>query len=216
MTIMGKSNTLGGSVCAYFPGTILFDGKNGASANISLKKGTYYIRAQGAGAGGGNSGAYGIGGGGGSGAGFDGNIYINNNQENIICYAGIAEQANRKNGEASYIGDLITLGGGFVGGSDNGKAGSGGTLTISNNINIISYDIKSNGNPGNPTINGSATKAGGNSVITNTGGGIYKGTFAERCATAPGAGGAGGKQWDLNGGYGMYGEVKIQYLKPKP
>ena len=31
-----------------------------------------------------------------------------------------------------------------------------------------------------------------------------------------GAGGAGGRQWDGNGGYGKYGELKIQYLKPKP
>ena len=216
MTLMGKSNPLGSSTCAYPPNTILFDGSNVASTTLTLKRGCYYVRAQGAGAGGGNSGAYGVGGGGGSGAGFDGNIYINNNQENITCYAGIAEQANRKNGEASYIGDLMTFGGGFIGSTDNGKPGNGGTLTISDKINILLFRVKSDGNPGNPTINGSATKAGGNSVITDTGGGIYKGTFEERCATAPGAGGAGGKQWDLNGGYGMYGEVKIQYLKPRP
>ena len=32
MTLMGKSNPLGGAVCAYTPGTILFDGSNGDSA----------------------------------------------------------------------------------------------------------------------------------------------------------------------------------------
>ena len=72
MTLMGKSNPLGGAVCAYTPGTILFDGSNGDSATLQMKKGFYFIRGQGAGAGGGNCGLYGTGGGGGSGAGFEG------------------------------------------------------------------------------------------------------------------------------------------------
>ena len=57
MTLMGKSNPLGSSTCAYLPNTILFDGNNGASTTLTLKRGCYYVRAQGAGAGGGNSGA---------------------------------------------------------------------------------------------------------------------------------------------------------------
>ena len=56
MTLMGKSNPLGGAVCAYTPGTILFDGSNGDSATLQMKKGFYFIRGQGAGAGGGNCG----------------------------------------------------------------------------------------------------------------------------------------------------------------
>ena len=104
MTLMGKSNPLGGAVCAYTPGTILFDGSNGDSATLQMKKGFYFIRGQGAGAGGGNCGLYGTGGGGGSGAGFEGNVYIADNQNDVNCYAGIAEEANRKDGEASYIG----------------------------------------------------------------------------------------------------------------
>ena len=119
MTLMGKSNPLGGAVCAYTPGTILFDGSNGDSATLQMKKGFYFIRGQGAGAGGGNCGLYGTGGGGGSGAGFEGNIYIADNQNDVNCYAGIAEEANRKDGEASYIGGLINMGGGHIGGSDN-------------------------------------------------------------------------------------------------
>ena len=216
MTIMGKSNSLGGSICAYTPNTILFDGKNGDTKEVNLKKGYYYIRAQGAGGGGGNCGVYGVGGGGGSGAGFEGIIKISDNLNNINCYAGIAPQSNRKSGEASYIGDIIKLGGGIVGYTDNGGAGVGGSLTISEQLQITSCQIKSNGYSGNSVVNGTTLRSGANSVLTNNGGGIAKGTFEERCATAPGAGGAGGKQWDLDGGYGMYGEVKIQYLKPKP
>ena len=37
MTLMGKSNPLGGAVCAYTPGTILFDGSNGDSATLQMK-----------------------------------------------------------------------------------------------------------------------------------------------------------------------------------
>ena len=118
MTLMGKSNPLGGAVCAYTPGTILFDGSNGDSAMLQMKKGFYFIRGQGAGAGGGNCGLYGTGGGGGSGAGFEGNVYIADNQNDVNCYAGIAEEANRKDGEASYIGGLMNMGGGHIGGSD--------------------------------------------------------------------------------------------------
>lgn len=216
MTLMGKSNSLGGSICAYHSGTILFDGYDGASESIMLKKGCYYIRGQGAGAGGGNCGLGGLGGGGGSGAGFEGNIYISHSTDNITCYAGIAVQANRQNGEASYIGDLISMGGGFIGGTENSKAGAGGILSISEDIKILSYQIKSDGNPGNQSDDGSVSRCGGDSVLTNSGGGIYKGNFEERCASAPGAGGAGGKDWDNNGGYGKSGEVKIQYLRPKP
>lgn len=109
MTMMGKSNPLGGAVCAYTPGTILFDGSNGDSATLQMKKGFYFIRGQGAGAGGGNCGLYGTGGGGGSGAGFEGNVYIADNQNDVNCYAGIAEEANRKDGEASYIGGLMNM-----------------------------------------------------------------------------------------------------------
>ena len=110
MTLMGKSNALGRSVCAHTPGTILFDGSNGDSTTLQLKKGVYFIRGQGAGAGGGACGYNKTGGGGESGAGFEGNIYICNNQNNINCYAGIAEEANRKDGEASYIGELMNMG----------------------------------------------------------------------------------------------------------
>ncbi len=216
MTLMGKSNPLGGAVCAYTPGTILFDGSNGDSATLQMKKGFYFIRGQGAGAGGGNCGLYGTGGGGGSGAGFEGNVYITDNQNDVNCYAGIAEEANRKDGEASYIGGLMNMGGGHIGGSDNGVAGTGGTLTISGNILVISCRVSSDGNPGNQTTGSNGTKGGANSVLTNSGAGIANAAFAERCATAPGAGGAGGRQWDGNGGYGKYGELKIQYLKPKP
>lgn len=38
MTLMGKSNPLGGAVCAYTPGTILFDGSNGDSATLQMKR----------------------------------------------------------------------------------------------------------------------------------------------------------------------------------
>ena len=110
----------------------------------------------------------------------------------------------------------MNMGGGHIGGSDNGVAGAGGTLTISGNILVISSRVSSDGNPGNQTTGSNGTKGGANSVLTNSGAGIANAAFAERCATAPGAGGAGGRQWDGNGGYGKYGDLKIQYLKPKP
>ena len=93
------------------------------------------------------------------------------------------------------------MGGGHIGGSDNGVAGAGGTLTISGNILVISSRVSSDGNPGNQTTGSNGTKGGANSVLTNSGAGIANAAFAERCG---------------NGGYGKYGELKIQYLKPKP
>ena len=85
----------------------------------------------------------------------------------------------------------MNMGGGHIGGSDNGVAGAGGTLTISGNILVISSRVSSDGNPGNQTTGSNGTKGGANSVLTNSGAGIANAAFAERCATAPGAGGAG-------------------------
>lgn len=216
MTIMGKTNPLGAPINPYLPGTTLFDGSNGAFGTVNLKKGCYFIRGQGAGAGGGTCGYFGTGGGGGSGAGFEGYIYIDLNIDNVNCYAGIAEQADRKAGEATYIGNLINMGGGEIGGTDNSVAGTGGILTIADNIRVVSYRVKSDGLPGNQTTGSNNTKGGANSVLTDSGAGIANGNFEQRCASAPGAGAAGGKQWENKGGYGKYGELLIKYIRPKP
>lgn len=92
----------------------------------------------------------------------------------------------------------MTLGGGRIGviGSD-GDPQNGGTLTMSDDIDVLSYTVMSNGN-------GGIIRGGGNSVLTNSGGGD-----SNADATAPGAGG-GGSYGIYGGGKGYYGEILIK------
>lgn len=214
MTILGKSNSLGGNIQSYPPGKILFDGNNGTTANIDFKRGVYYIRGQGAGGCGGNCGYHYTGSGGGSSAGFEGYIYLNRHIGIKKCYSGIVIQGSAS--EATYITDLLTLGGGGQGGSNNGLAGPAGIISISSIVQVISATKNSNGYQGEASV-GPPRCGGANSVLTNTGGGpLGASPQALRHATAPGAGGAGGIQFDEAGGFGKYGELTIRYIKSKP
>lgn len=216
MTIMGKMNRLGNAPLAYPVNTDLFDGNNGASDTINLKKGIYYVRAQGAGGSGGNNIYAGNGGGGASGAGFEGFIRLKTNLKDILVVAGKAGTVASKAGDATSIGTAIILNGGGGGGTDNNVAGIGGVLTIDNNlIDIPQFIIKSNGENGNLITGSNGTHSGGNSVLTKSGGGIPGGNKTQRNASAPGAGGAGGKAWDSAGGLGMYGELLIRFVTSK-
>lgn len=199
----------------YQNGFVLFDGKDGDVANVSFYKGYYYIRGQGAGGSGGNNGYWANGGGGGSGAGFEGYIYISNDMKDLLNnYAGKASTATASAGENTYIENLLTLGGGQGGGS--GGGGKGGVLTFVNEalLSVAKAIISKNGYDGQSA--GSNTVPGANSVLTEDGGGrAGGGGQAGRTATKPGAGGAGGIQWDGAGGLGKYGELKIVYVGRK-
>ena len=105
----------------------------------------------------------------------------------------------------------MTLGGGKGGAGENkAHVANAGIYTFksSNNWEIISSKVARNGNQGLEATSSGNFVSGGNSVLTNSGGG--KGHAA---ATAPGAGGGGGYQWNINGGNGSYGECLIKFVK---
>lgn len=85
------------------------------------------------------------------------------------------------------------------------------TFNSSDDWEIISFTVAQNGNQGLEATSSGDFVSGGNSVLTNSGGG--KG---HANATAPGAGGGGGNQFNINGGDGYYGELKIQYIRYEP
>lgn len=199
MTIPCNLYPLGTPVSPYKPNEVLCDLENGQSQTVTLYPGMYYVRAQGAG-GWGNAAGWGDGYGGGSGAGFDGTIRITKKLQ-VTVKAGICPD-NRTKGEDTYIGSLMVLGGGGLGviGSS-GDPKNGGKLTISSDCKIISYTVKSDGK-------GGIIRGGGNSVLTNSGGGA-----SHSNATAPGAGG-GGSYGYFSGGKGYYGECLIKFVRP--
>ena len=212
MTIMGKLNRLGSFSAVYPINHCLFEGNNGAEGSIELKKGVYYIRAQGGGGAGGSNVYYGNGGGGGSGAGFEGEIYIYENATAAIS-TGIGGSPNGGNGNNTVIGTIFTFGGGGGGGNDNNRAGIGGTLVVGDSgFQILNYTIKSNGFDGGP--GSGAGSIGGHSVLTGNGAGGDP--LGNRNASQPGAGGGGGKPWSGTGGKGMYGELLIKYIRKRP
>lgn len=198
----------------YEPNTVLCNISNGASITVHMRKGVYYIRGQGAGGGGGRNG-YGNGQGGGSGAGFEGYVYLKVDYGNMVITAGVGgTQAYHGNpGTDTVIGQLMTLGAGGGGAGENtAHYANAGILTInsSDNWEILSYTVKSDGNQGLEARSGSI-KSGGDSVLTNSGGGL-----GHASATAPGAGGGGGYEWNIDGGDGSYGECLIQYIGYEP
>lgn len=186
---------------SYEPNTVLCNISNGASITVHMRKGVYYIRGQGAG-GWGNATGWGDGYGGGSGARFEGYIHLREAKA-VTVTAGICPYS-RGDGEDTVISGVMTLGGGRIGviGSD-GDPQNGGTLTMSDDIDVLSYTVMSNGN-------GGIIRGGGNSVLTNSGGGP-----SNADATAPGAGG-GGSYGIYGGGKGYYGECLIQYIGYEP
>lgn len=195
MGIRTAIKPLGSRKGRYKKGTVLCNLSNGQSATITLYPGIYYIRGQGAG-GWGNASGWGDGYGGGSGAGFEGFIRITKKMQATVR-AGVCPDS-RGNGEDTVISDVITLGGGRIGviGSA-GDPQNGGILSLGN-CKVKSYTVMSNGN-------GGIIRGGGNSVLTNSGGGP-----SNADATAPGAGG-GGSYGFYGGGKGYYGEILIRY-----
>ncbi len=182
--------------CSYNATQTICNVNNGASWSGTLARGIYYIRGQGAG-GWGNATGWGNGYGGGSGAGFEGYIHIREAKK-VTVTAGKCPPDSRGNGEDTVISGVMTLGGGRIGviGSA-GDPHNGGLLSISSDIDVLSYTVKSNGN-------GGIIRGGGNSVLTNSGGGP-----SNADATAPGAGG-GGSYGIYGGGKGYYGEILIK------
>lgn len=201
---------------SYEPDTVLCDINNGASASVIFKKGVYYVRGQGAGGGGGRNGYFGNGQGGGSGAGFEGYIYVKRDLGAVSVSTGVGgtEAYDGNPGTDTIVGSIMTLGGGKGGAGENKEhvANAGiYTFNSSDDWEIISFTVAQNGNQGLEATSSGDFVSGGNSVLTNSGGG--KG---HANATAPGAGGGGGYQFDINGGDGYYGELKIQYIRYEP
>lgn len=201
---------------SYEPDTVLCDINNGASASVIFKKGVYYVRGQGAGGGGGRNGYFGNGQGGGSGAGFEGYIYVKRDLGAVSVSTGVGgtEAYDGNPGTDTVVGSIMTLGGGKGGAGENKEhvANAGiYTFNSSNDWEIISSTVARNGNQGLEATSSADFVSGGNSVLTNSGGG--KGNAN---ATAPGAGGGGGYQFHINGGDGYYGELKIQYIRYEP
>lgn len=181
--------------CSYNATQSICNLSNGQSWSGTLARGVYYVRGQGAGAWG-NASGWGDGYGGGSGAGFEGYIHLREAKA-VTVTAGICPDS-RGDGEDTVISGVMTLGGGRIGviGSA-GDPHNGGLLSISSDIDVLSYTVKSNGN-------GGIIRGGGNSVLTNSGGGP-----SNADATAPGAGG-GGSYGIYGGGKGYYGEILIK------
>lgn len=208
MGIRTAIKPLGSRKGRYKKGTVLCSLSAGQSAIITFYPGIYYIRGQGAGAGGGNY-AYpwGHGTGAGSGAGFEGYIKILKKVE-VTVTAGKAG-ISATDGTATFISNIINLDGGKAGFTNQGGipdiGGLGGVITIdTSNLNKIfyikSYSVKSNGKSG-------TKQTGGNSVLTNDGGGEASGGNA----TTRGAGGGGTSGIGGKGGIGGDGELLIRY-----
>lgn len=204
---------------SYEPYKVLCNISNGASTTVHMRKGVYYIRGQGAGGGGGRCGYFGNGQGGGSGAGFEGYVYLKVDYGNMVITAGVGgtEAYDGNPGTDTVIGQLITLGSGKGGAGENkAHVANAGILTInsSDNWEILSYTVKSNGNQGLEARNSASFISGGNSVLTGDGGGPT--SDSNHDASAPGAGGGGGWSFNISGGAGGDGECLIQYISYEP
>lgn len=213
MTIPCSLYPLGTIIGPYRLEEVVCDVSNGASKEIYLYPGIYYIRAQGAGGGGGRNGYFGNGQGGGSGAGFEGYLRVKANVGKVTCTAGVAgaEAYHGNPGGNTQIGGIMTLGGGGGGAGENtDHYENEGIYTFNSSVNweIVSSSVARNGNRGIEATASGSFKSGGDSVLTNSGGGL-----GHANATAPGAGGGGGYQWNINGGNGSYGECLIKFVK---
>lgn len=198
---------------SYEPNTVLCNISIGASSSVEFKKGVYYIRAQGGGGSGGTYGdfGWGRGSGGGSGAGFEGYILV---KRNIICNvstgAAVSSGKWSVNGNSTQIENMFIFGGG-EGGKTNEALAVGGELTViaNDDYEILTAKYLGNGN-GTKVVDGNK-RYGGDSVISNDGGGLPSAN-----ATAPGAGGGGFTGSGINGGAGGAGECLIQYISYEP
>ena len=204
---------------SYEPYKVLCNISNGGSSSVEFRKGVYYIRAQGAGGGGGRNGYFGNGQGGGSGAGFEGYVYVKRDLGTVSVSAGVGgtEAYDGNPGTNTVVGSIMTLGGGKGGAGENKEhVANAGILTInsSDNWEILSYTVKSNGNQGLEASNSASFISGGNSVLTGDGGGPT--SDSNHDASAPGAGGGGGWAFNSSGGAGGAGECLIQYIGYEP
>lgn len=198
---------------SYEPYKVLCNISNGESSSVEFRKGVYYIRAQGGGGSGGTFGdfGWGRGSGGGSGAGFEGYIYV---KRNIICNvstgAAVSSGKWSVNGNSTQIENMFIFGGG-EGGKTNEALAVGGELTViaNDDYEILTAKYLGNGN-GTKVVDGNK-RYGGDSVISNDGGGLPSAN-----ATAPGAGGGGFTGSGINGGAGGAGECLIQYISYEP
>ena len=207
MTIPCSLYPLGTMIGPYKIGEVLCNISNGQIATVHLYPGVYYIRAQGAGGGGGHNGYFGNGQGGGSGAGFEGYF------DKVICTTGVGgtEAYDGNPGGNTQIGGIMMLGGGLGGAGENKEHIANEGLYIFNS-NPVAWEIMSStvarvGNRGIEAKSSGSFKSGGDSVLTNSGGGL-----GQANATAPGAGGGGGYQWHIEGGNGGYGECLIKFV----
>ncbi len=184
---------------SYEPYKVLCNISNGESTSVEFRKGVYYIRAQGGG------------GSGGSGAGFEGYILV---KRNIICNvstgAAVSSGKWSVNGNSTQIENMFIFGGG-EGGKTNEALAVGGELTViaNDDYEILTAKYLGNGN-GTKVVDGNK-RYGGDSVISNDGGGLPSAN-----ATAPGAGGGGFTGSGINGGAGGAGECLIQYISYEP
>lgn len=203
-----RGNRLGAPVNNYKANYVLCNLSGVASATKTLYPGVYIVRAQGAGGGGGRNGYFGNGQGGGSGAGFEGKLKVwRKTSVAVSTGAGGAQQAK---GTDTIIGDIWTLGAGLQGSTDNAAhIANAGPYTFNSSANweIVSYKVARNGKQGLEATSSGSFISGGNSVLTNSGGG--KGNAS---ATARGAGGGGGYQWHSDGGSGGVGECLIKFI----
>lgn len=204
---------------SYEPYKVLCNISNGASTTVHMRKGVYYIRGQGAGGAGGRNGYFGNGQGGGSGAGFEGYVYLKVDYGNMVITAGVGgtEAYHGNPGTDTVIGQLMTLGAGGGGAGENtAHYANAGILTInsSDNWEILSYTVKSDGNQGLEASNSASFISGGNSVLTGDGGGPT--SDSNHDASAPGAGGGGGWAFNISSGAGGAGECLIQYIGYEP
>lgn len=191
----------------YTPGAVLLNISNAGSGTVNFYKGKYHIYAQGAGGGGGRSVYFAHAGGGGSGAGFNGYIVFTEDVLNVACSTA-AGAGELQVGVATVINGIFNLGGGGTGQNDGWNAGVGGTYTFTSDSRwyIESSTVAGNGNSGFAGNASTTPSYGGNSVLTNSGGGT-----ANNNATALGAGGGGGRASHV-GMTGGGGQCVIKYI----
>ena len=217
MTIVCSLYPLGTTMGRFKPDEVLCDLSNGETAEITLYPGVYYIEAQGAGGSGGQYGTFGWGRGtgGGSAAGFKGLIRIKKTITTTISTAvetirSGGSTTEGKTGNPTTLTNMFTFNGGQAGwGGDEGFSSyqlrNGGLITVIENddFDIIQADYLGNGNPTDFEV---SRRKGGDSVITNDGGGLNTN------ATSPGAGGCGYSGSGVNGGNGGEGTCLIKYV----
>lgn len=204
-----RGNRLRAPVNNYKANFVLCNLSGVASATKILYPGVYAIRAQGAGGGGGRNGYFGNGQGGGSGAGFEGKLKVW--RKIPVAISTGAGGTQQKPGTNTVIGNIWTLGAGLQGSTENAAhIANGGPYTFNSSADweIVSSTVARDGNMGIEAAP-DASKSGGDSVLTNSGGGPI--SHENKNASAPGAGGGGGWQWNSDGGSGGVGEAKITF-----